>query len=208
MDRLEVLFVGNSYTYCNNMPLMVSELAESSGKTLHVESVTQGGKGFEWHFNNQETLATIGRANWDLVVLQDYSLGPTKNREKMFEYGTALGDEVQKCGAEIVFYMTWARQHIPEMQGEITEAYLALAEKLKAKVAPVGMAWEKAFSEMPDLALHTADKSHPNVAGSYLAACVFYSTFYNESAEGLAGPMAVDEAKFLQSIAWRTVQEL
>ncbi len=136
----------------------------------------------------------------------------------MYEYGTALNDEIQKCGAQTVLYMTWARQHIPEMQAEVTDAYLSLAEKINAKVAPVGMAWKNAFAANPDLILHRDDQSHPNSMGSYLVACVFYSTFYNESPEGLTGKIVIDaeeivdlsdsEARFLQSIAWETVQEL
>ena len=197
---------------------MVSKLAESSGKRLSVELATQGGVSFEWHFNNQETLAAIRKTAWDIVVLQNRSLGPIENREKMLEYGVALNNEARKRGAEVVLYMTWARQHIPDMQEAITEAYFSLAKKIGAKVAPVGMAWKKAFSEDPDLTLHIDDKSHPHPAGSYLAACVFYSTFYNTSPEGLTGNIAVDDrqiidlsedrARFLQSVAWRTVQEL
>ena len=218
MNQLEALFIGNSYTYFNRMPFMVSKLAESSGKSLSVESVTQGGVSFEWHFNNPETLAAIEKTAWDIVVLQNRSLGPIENSEKMFEYGAALSDEAQKRGAEVVLYMTWARQHIPEMQETITKIYLSLAEKISARVAPVGLAWKKALSEDPDLVLHTEDKSHPNPEGSYLAACVFYSMFYNASPEGLTGTIAVDDkqivdlsdhrAGFLQSAAWRTVQEL
>ena len=33
-QSLDVLFIGNSYTYANNMPQMVSELALSFGDTL------------------------------------------------------------------------------------------------------------------------------------------------------------------------------
>jgi hypothetical protein len=130
--------------------------------------------------------------------------------------GLALAGEVQKRGAQVVFFMTWARQHIPEMQKEITEAYTQLAKKAGARIAPVGVAWEKALKADPQLVLHREDKSHPNSVGSYLAACVFYSTFYGASPAGLTGTITVDEerivdlpdsdAEFLQSIAWETVE--
>lgn len=53
MDMLKALFIGNSYTYCNNMPWIVSKLADSADvpKTLEVEMVSQGGVTLEWHFN-------------------------------------------------------------------------------------------------------------------------------------------------------------
>ena len=34
----------------------------------------------------------------------------------MFQYARILHSEIEKQGAETVFYLTWARQHIPEMQ--------------------------------------------------------------------------------------------
>jgi hypothetical protein len=200
------------------MPWIVSGLVESSGKTLDVDMVTKGGVSFEWHFNNQETLDAIAETDWDFVVLQNNSLGPIQSRKEMHKYGTALNDKVRERGAQTILYMTWARQHIPEMQEGITEAYLSLARKISARVAPVGIAWRNAFDADTDLTLHTSDKSHPNPMGSYLAACVFYSTFYNESPEGLTGNIVIDEgktidltddrAKFLQTIAWETVQKV
>jgi len=216
MDLLKALFLGNSYTYCNKLPWIVSELAKSAGKTLEVNMVTEGGVDFEWHFNNQETLKAIKETAWDIVVLQNHSMGAVKQREKMHQYGLILNGEIQKRGAQAVFFMTWARQHIPAMQKEITEAYSDLAKEAGAKVAPVGIAWENALKADPDLILHTEDKSHPNPVGSYLAACVFYSTFYQASPEGLTGNITVDGEKIvelqdtnalsLQSIAWETVQ--
>jgi len=217
MDSQKTLFIGNSYTYCNKMPWMVSKLAESSGKTLEVEMITQGGVSFEWHFNNPETLAAIGKTGWDFVVLQNHSLGAVKHKEKMQEYGLALLREAQKHDAPAILYMTWARQHISEMQEEITEAYTSLARQTGAVVAPVGIAWENALEANPELILHTKDKSHPNPAGSYLTACVFYATFYPLNPEGLTGKITIDgedvidlddkESLFLQSMAWKAVQE-
>ena len=104
------------------------------------------------------------------------------------------------------------------MQREITEEYSDLAKKTGAKVAPVGIAWENALKANPDLILHTEDKSHPNPVGSYLAACVFYSTFYQASPGSLTGKIEVDGEKIvelqdenalsLQSIAWEAVQAI
>jgi hypothetical protein len=89
-----------------------------------------------------------------------------------------LNERIQEVGAETVLYMTWARQHIPEMIDDLADAYISLAKKINAKVAPVGIAWKNALDANPELILHTEDKSHPTPIGSYLTACIFYSTFY------------------------------
>src|SRR5436305_2000886 len=76
-------------------------------------------------------------------------------------------------------------------QSAITKAYQELGKELKAKVAPVGIAWEMALKAERQLALHDPDKKHPNAAGTYLAACVIYGTIYGKSPEGLPGKIAM-----------------
>ena len=58
-------------------------------------------------------------------------------------------------------------------RAELTDGYAALAAgSACGEVAPVGQAWQLVWSMMPAPALHTADLSHPNTLGSYLAALV------------------------------------
>lgn len=51
-----------------------------------------------------------------MVVLQEQSLFPILNRESMFKNARILHKEISKQGAKTVFYLTWARQDIPQMQ--------------------------------------------------------------------------------------------
>ena len=59
MDIMKVLFIGNSYTYCNNLPGMLQDLSNAAGKTLETAMVASGGKTLEWHWYNPETLDAI-----------------------------------------------------------------------------------------------------------------------------------------------------
>jgi hypothetical protein len=122
-------------------------------------------------------------------------------------------------GAQTVLYMTWARQHFPEMQAGLARVYTVLAQKIGARVAPVGLAWEAVLLADPSTALYDEDKSHPTPLGSYLAACVFYATFFGESPVGLPAKLVTTDGKalveipeaqahLLQSVAWDVVREL
>ena len=51
-----------------------------------------------------------------MVILQENSLQPILNRESMRHYAHILHKEIWNQGAKTVFYLTWARQHIPQMQ--------------------------------------------------------------------------------------------
>ena len=219
MQSLKVLFIGNSYTYYNSLPSMISKLAEASDKPhrLDVSMVAAGEKTLEWHYSNPETIKAIRKADWDIVVLQEFSTRPVRKKARMFRFASKLDHKIKLSGARTFLYLTWARQHIPRMQEGLTEAYTSLARKLDATVAPVGIAWQKVLQTDPDLTLHKEDKSHPTPMGSYLAACVFYSTFFRTNPAGLTGTVVIDgneilnlqenKARFLQSVAWETVRE-
>lgn len=212
----KALFIGNSYTYFNDLPALVAGLVASAGRSLDARHVTQGGVTLEWHAQNAETLATLCDTAWDIVVLQEHSIRPVQDTPKMLEAARTLQSSIEPTGARIVMYMTWARQHFPEMQAGLARVYTSVAQVIGADVAPVGLAWQAAFAADSMLVLHTSDKSHPNPAGSYLAACVFYATFFDASPAGLAvkidganGDPLVDlpvsQALFLQKIAWDSV---
>ena len=67
---LQVLFIGNSLTYANDLPLMVQAIAKAAGRSMYVESVTAGGANLEDQWNNGEAPKAISHQKWDIVVLQ------------------------------------------------------------------------------------------------------------------------------------------
>ena len=123
---------------------------------------------------------------------------------------------VMNAGGETLLYMTWGRQKglaeegfkdYDSMQARLTEGYLEIAKELNLRVAPVGEAWKAALRIDPNLELWQGDGSHPTLEGTYLTACVFYSTLYQQSPAGLGSPpgMSKKEAGELQAIAAQTV---
>lgn len=219
MKTINVLFIGNSYTSCNNLPYMVSQLALSAQEPVQVfvQAITRGEATLEWHCERRKALKMIEEKRWNFVILQEYGSRPIEDKVKMYDSAEILDSEIKKSGAETVLFLTWARQDAPEMQDKLTEAYINLGKKIGARVAPVGTAWANALKSDPGLVLYEEDKSHPTPTGTYLAACVFYSTFLDNSPIGLTGNIYVnpditlnlpeDNANFLQSIVWKTVQE-
>lgn len=114
---LKVLFVGNSYTSVNDLPAMVVGFAEAAGgRKIEVDRQLVGGCTLERHFKDQKAIDKIRAKRWDVVVLQEHSLRPVIDRQAMYEYARLLDAEIKQQGAKTVFYLTWARQHVPEMQ--------------------------------------------------------------------------------------------
>jgi hypothetical protein len=226
---LRVLFIGNSYTYFNNLPALLKGLAASDKDwpQIETEMIVWSGATLQRHLSEGRASDSITEGNWDFVILQEQSMMPIKDAPTMFQYASELDARIRKSGAKTVLFSTWARQDERYNQAKVDSAYKYTASKLSAVLAPVGLAWTTALEQDPQLLLYTTDKSHPNAAGSYLAACVIYSTLVGRGTEGMTcsisgnpvnyfGVVSPDKAelvnlndrecRLLQRISWQTVK--
>ena len=223
--RKRVLFIGNSYTSHNDMPLMLQKLAEAAHEQerVHFKRFTVGGCTLEKHWLRTGARLEVRKSTWDYVVLQEQSMRPIERRELMHKYARLFGAEIMMAEAKTVFFLTWPRQHRPHDQEALTDACVSIAKELKAQVAPVGVAWQSAVLQQPALRLYAGDKSHPTRTGSYLAACVFYATLYGKTPMGLPGRLITttrsgksktlinlppQRAMLLQETAWDAVRRM
>jgi hypothetical protein len=203
---LKVLFVGNSFTARNDLPGLITRLAAARGKALEHRLIHAGGASLRAHWNAGKAAEAIRDGGYDAVVLQEQSTLPVKNPARMHENVRLFDGAIKAAGARTALYMTWARRNAPDSQQAITAAYTAIGEELDATVAPVGVAWQRFFRDNDRPVLHDRDQSHPTVAGSYLAACVFLVALFRESPVGVdvdvPGLSAGDRAA-LQAAAWQ-----
>jgi hypothetical protein len=206
-----ILFIGNSFTQRNDLPGLIAELAEACGIQVQHELVTAGGASLRMHWNAGRALKLIEGGKFEYVVLQEQSTLPVKNATRMGENVQLFDAAIKQAGAKSVLYMTWARQHAPETQQAITDAYRSIGKETGAVVVPVGLAWELFRKKHDQPSLYDRDQSHPTLAGSYLAACVFLATLWKVKPVGIdAGPASLTavERKALQQAAWSICQKV
>ncbi len=208
-----ILFIGNSLTYFNGgLDHHIMALANSADPPLVIQadSFTKSGAWLEFLWKYTKATEAISAGDYDVVVLQDY-MSIEVSVESFHEYTRLFVEEIRRTGAEPLLFMTWARDILTTE--DIAKAYKDIALELDVNVAPVGLAWERAMEERPDLNCYKIDNVHPSILGTYLAANVFYATLFEESPVGLSylpsedGGVTEEEAAFLQRIAWETVQD-
>lgn len=218
-----VLMIGNSYTGFNELNVMVEAIASSAGETLTVERAAKWNYTLRQHCEDPDTSAALHRRDWDLVVLQSYSVAPAvpELREQLFFPAVReLQQRIQARGARMMLFMTWGRRtgikgdvlghHVAfkdydSMQDAVAEGYDAIGRELNVPVIPVGKAWEFARDRYPEIFLYQKDGSHPSVNGSYLAALTIFGMITGRCPHGpdLYKPpkMPADVAKKLQNAA-------
>ena len=200
---VRILFIGNSYTSRNDLPALLTQLAASAPKPIQLQTrmIIAGGAQLKMHWNKGIAAKVIDEG-WDYVVLQEQSTLPWKSPQRMHESVRLFDERIKAAGAKTVLYMTWARADDAGRQQAITEAYVSIGGELKARVAPVGLAWQHVLKKHPEIPLHDDDQSHPTAAGSRLAACVFLATLFDQM------PAPDPQTKELQSAAIQAVKQL
>jgi hypothetical protein len=182
---IKILFIGNSFTQRNNVPGLLAELAAARGVTVAHDLISAGGASLRRHWNDGRAAAAIASGGYDYVVLQEQSTLPIKNAKRMAENVRLFAEPIRAAGSQMVLYLTWARSHAPESQQAITDAYTSIGAELGAIVVPVGVAWQSFLAQHDSPVLHDRDQSHPTLAGSYLAACVFLAALLKQDPVGI-----------------------
>lgn len=199
-SKKRVLFLGNSYTERNNLPQLISNIAQSMGDTLLFDVHYPGSHTLLRHATDANSLNKIGAGSLDYVVLQEQSQRPALGAEevsKFFQYGKILDNLVKISNpcAETMFYMTWGRKNGDDeycgvypplctyegMDSLLNRQYRNIADSLNAVLSPVGATWNTVRKLFPDIELFHPDGSHPSEAGSYAAAVTFYCAIFRRN---------------------------
>jgi hypothetical protein len=224
------IYIGNSFFYYNNsLHNHVTRLIRAAEPKyrFRATSVTISGSGSDWHdVGSYFRPNAIGRYSFttkneivfnkierlfDLAIMMDCSQCPVHPQLKsvFFEQMKLNADTVRKYGTKPVFFMSWAYADVPAMTAQLADAYTTAANNSDAFVIPAGLAFAKAVARRPELNLYIADKRHPTLAGTYLAAATTYGALFRKSPSGLKYTAGLDQetAAFLQTTAWQTLLE-
>jgi PKD repeat protein len=196
--KLQVLFIGNSYTGTNDLPGMTKSAALSAGDTLIIDSHTPGGVTLKGHATSAAATGKIAAGTWDYVVLQDQSQSPALPDgwvdTEVKPYAKKLDSMIHKankCG-RAMFYQTWGYRsgdaancgHWPPvctyegMDSMLKKRYTEMAVENNALISPVGSVWKEIRARYPAINLYQADGSHPTEVGSFAAAATFYTVLF------------------------------
>ena len=194
---LNILFVGNSYTYYNDMPTQIfAPIARAAGYDVTVRALTEGGHHL-WEFADEldaqgKVLHSLLKQStkYDIVVIQEQSNTPVSNPARFYTGVRDLKELIlaHNPDAEIVLYATWGYQTghesltkygktTQEMEMKLRAAYTAIAEELDLTVAYAGAGMTYAL-EHSSVGLYNADRTHPSLAGSAIAAWTIFSTVF------------------------------
>jgi hypothetical protein len=211
--ELRVLFIGNSFTYFNDMPAMVEALAASQKKRFVHQSVVFPNFSLQDHWEKGDAPRAIAAGKWDFVVLQQGPSALEDSRRSLFDYTRRFAKLIRDAGATPALYMVWPSKARFRDFDRVVESYALAALEVQGIILPVGAAWQEAWKLDAELLLYGEDQFHPSPTGSYLAALVIYQKLFGASPQGLPATLKLrsktlrqieipaQEAKLLQAAA-------
>lgn len=223
---MNILFIGNSYTYYSDLPALFANLCRANGRDMRVDSVTCGGRKLCENLNlfcndlnpsdeyAQRIAELVEAVEYDVLFLQEQSCLPILDPEAFFAGVVGLSSVI---GAwRTILYATWGRKEGSPTLAEhgwtresmtegLAEAYCRAAGYAHAEVSPVGRCFAAAVEQLPAVELYDPDKSHPSYAGSCVAALCHYKTVFGEmphdlSALALDGEVAAELAEIVDDV--------
>ncbi len=211
-EEINILFIGNSFTYYNNMPTILALMASSSGYLVHVEQIAYGGFELSQYVSlgsteTQEVVDKLNEREWDYVILQEQSSKPATDKTGFIQSVGQLNQLIQLNGAKTVLYSTWSYRDGTEklmstgytytdFYQALTSAYLEASNLYNTMLAPVGTVfYNLSLNETSINLLDYADDFHPTIEGSYVAAYTFYLMIFGDEKANLYRPSQLTISK-------------
>ncbi len=192
--ELKILFIGNSFTFFNDMPTKYFQsICGSEGYKVKVEAITNGGHYLsEFADPSDEYGKKVDKAlknnKYDIVILQEQSGCPIANQSRFFGGVRDLAKKVKDNGAELYLYETWGYKEgysklsshggtTKIMEMKLRAAYTAIAEEVGAEVILAGVAMLDIHTQ-GKIEVYKDDLFHPSAKGSALVAYTIFAKVF------------------------------
>ena len=174
---LNVLFIGNSLTYVNDLPALVSEIAKMDGVDLAYKTYALPNFAIEDHWAANTIQKGLKEDHYDFLIAQQGPSAQSQSQIMLRNASVMVANECRKTKTTFGLYMVWpsADRSTPD-HDRCIESYTKAAKASNALLCPAALAWKLAWKNDPDLPLYGPDGFHPGIHGSVLAAMSIYAS--------------------------------
>jgi hypothetical protein len=192
-DKEEILFVGNSFTFYWNLPSVIQEMSDERNLNWNVTQSTAGGATLKQHWLGEKNLKSkklIEENLFSRIIFQDHSMNPIIAIDSTKKYYTQFKDLIPSS-TKTYFYSTWMYPKMDDPNRDLLKKNPIETNLINSGINKssmlllVGKAFDRFRSKYPEHKLLGDDMKHQSANGTYLAACVIFSTLSNQSSKGL-----------------------
>ncbi len=169
---INVLFIGNSLTYSNDLPNLVKAKAKQKGVTIEIKMIAKPNYAIIDHWNDGEIQDEIATNKYDFVIIQQGPSSQPYGREVLIEYGEKYSELCKNNNAKLCYFMVWPSLTYYQTFEGVIKNYSDAASINNAILCPVGEVWKEHFDATNNFDYYGPDGFHPSLKGSEIAADV------------------------------------
>lgn len=174
----KILFIGNSLTYSNDLPLILEKIGNNYNKKISTEMVCYPNYAIVDHLEEGKVQKKIATENYDYVIIQQGPSSQEEGRKMLIDSGKVLSKLCKKYNAKLGYYMVWPSKRYYFTFDKVIANHTAAAKMNNALLFPVGKYWKQYNTLKNKISLYNKDLFHPSKAGSFLAAMVLFKKLY------------------------------
>ncbi len=168
--EFNILFIGNSLTYTNNLPLLVKKQAKKHGIVITTKMIAKPNYAISDHWHEGDVQKLIASKTFDFVVIQQGPSSQQDGKQLLVEYGKKYNILCKNSNAKLVYFMVWPPINHPERFEGVINNHQYAAKINNAILCPVGEVWKKHFKTTSNYDYYGPDGFHPSKKGSETAA--------------------------------------
>ncbi|MGW9686974.1 SGNH/GDSL hydrolase family protein [Flagellimonas sp. 2504JD1-5] len=178
-ENIGILFIGNSLTYFNDLPILVKNRIEAQGKEVVVKMVAYPNYAIVDHWADGEVQQLISSKAYDFVIIQQGPSSQSEGRQMLIESGKLYSDLCKANNAKLCYFMVWPSIANYGTFDGVIKNHTDAAAMNNAILLPVGEVWKEYIDTTNNLDYYGPDGFHPSVKGSEVAADVIVEHLLN-----------------------------
>lgn len=175
-SEISILFIGNSLTYYNDLPKLITEEAKSKDIKVNTTTIAYPNYALVDHWKDGKVQKLIKSDMFDYVIVQQGPSSQKEGRQMLIEYGEKYNKLCKNYNTQLCFFMVWPSMQYYRTFGGVIANYREAAKVNDAILLPVGKVWKAHFDKTNNFDFYESDGFHPSLKGSKKAADVILNT--------------------------------
>jgi len=178
--EFNILFIGNSLTYTNNLPLLVKKYAKLKGKKINTKIIAFPNYAIEDHWNDGQVQKLISSKKYDFVILQQGPSSQSDGRKMLIEYGEKYNSLCKLNEVKLCYFMVWPSLNYYHTFDDVIKNHKDAALVNDSILLPVGKVWKEYIDSTKSNEYYSSDGFHPSIKGSQIAAKVIIEHLFQQ----------------------------
>lgn len=167
---INILFIGNSLTYSNNLPDLVKKRAKLQGIEIDSKMIAFPNYAIIDHWEDGEVQKLIASKKYDFVIIQQGPSSQNEGRNVLIEYGEKYSSLCKLNNTKLCYFMVWPSLSYYHTFDGVIKNHKDAASINNSILLPVGEVWKDYFDRTDDFQYYGPDGFHPSLEGSKIAA--------------------------------------